>query len=61
MDEIKVDKNMLQQVIEAVKQLPVKCNDFDAADRWVGIVMMLENMIQSAQEESNTEVTDDGR
>lgn len=60
MDEIKVDKNMLQQVIEAVKQLPVKCNDFDVADRWVGIILLLEQMASTREEESSTEVTEDG-
>lgn len=57
--EIKVE--VLQQVIVAIKQLPVKCDDFDVADRWVGIILALEEMIQTMQEEeANKEVTEDG-
>ena len=48
--EIKVDASMLQQVIEAIKKLPVQC-DFETADRWVGIVMILESMLQTEQTE----------
>lgn len=47
--EIKVDAGTILQVIEAVKQLPVNC-DFDAADRWVGIVMLLESLLQQPAE-----------
>lgn len=50
---------MISQIIEAIKNLPVKCETFDDADRWVGIVVALEQMIQTTQEES-TEVTEDG-
>lgn len=46
--EIKVDANVLSQVVDAIKKLPVQ-GDFDVADRWVGIVMILENMIQQGQ------------
>lgn len=48
--QIKVDKDMLQTVVGAIKQLPVKC-DFDAADSWVGIVMVLEQMLQQSEVE----------
>lgn len=47
--EIKVDAGTILQVIEAIKQLPVNC-DFDAADRWVGIVMLLESLLQQPAE-----------
>ena len=57
---VTIDGNELLQVIEAIKQLPVKCDDFDAADRWVGIILMLERMISTMEEEANTEVTEDG-
>ena len=48
--EIKVNADILINVIEAIKQLPVQC-DFKAADRWVGIVMVLEQMLQTPQAE----------
>lgn len=52
---ITVDGNYIQQVIEAIKQLPVNCNDFDAADRWVGIVMVLQNMLQTEVPETEAQ------
>lgn len=48
--EIKVDAGTIAQVIEAIKQLPVSGN-FDAADRWVGIVMLLESLLQQPAEQ----------
>lgn len=57
---VTIDGNELLQVINAIKQLPVKCDDFDAADRWVGIILMLEKMISTTEEEPTTEVTEDG-
>ena len=53
--EIKVDTNVLRSVIEAIKQLPVQGGNFEAADRWVGIVMVLEQMIQQGQEPETAE------
>lgn len=50
--EIKVDAGIIVQVIEAIKQLPVRC-DFNAADNWVGIVMLLESLLQQPAEEAN--------
>ena len=46
--EIKVKADTLLNVISAIKKLPVQC-DFDAADRWVGIVLVLENMLQTGE------------
>lgn len=51
--EIKVNVEILRQVIEAIKQLPVQC-DFNAADRWVGIVMVLESMLEQTPETEET-------
>ena len=47
--EIKVDAEVLKQVIEAIKNLPVK-GGFNAADRWVGIIMVLESMLEQTPE-----------
>ena len=51
--EIKVNVEVLQQVIEAIKNLPVK-GGFNAADRWVGIVMVLESMLEQGTETKET-------
>lgn len=48
--DIKIKKETLSQIVEAVKELPVKCSDFDAADRWVGIVMVLEALLNQPEE-----------
>lgn len=45
---MEINAETLRQVIETIKQLPVQC-DFDAADRWVGVVLVLEQMLQAAQ------------
>ena len=58
---ITIDVNDLLKVIEAIKQLPVKCDDFDTADRWVGIILLLEKLASTTEPETNTEVTEDGR
>ena len=49
-----MEKDILQQVIDAIKNLPVHCDDFNAADRWVGIVMVLESMLEQASETEET-------
>ena len=53
--EIKVDAGTLAQIIEAIKQLPVQGGSFEAVDRWVGIVIALENMLQTGQLPETTE------
>lgn len=53
---IKVDPDMLLSVSEAIKKLPVDCKDFDAADRWVGCSLALQNIVMQAEE-----VVEDGR
>lgn len=58
---ITIDVNDILKVIEAIKQLPVKCDDFDTADRWVGIILLLEKLASTTEPETNTEVTEDGR
>lgn len=47
--EIKVDANTILRLIDAIKKLPVNC-DFDAADRWVGVVMLLQSLLQNEEE-----------
>ena len=47
--KIIVEKEVLVQVVEAIKRLPVK-GDFDAADQWVGCVIALQKMMQNATE-----------
>lgn len=54
MEEIKVNASALMQAIEAIKRLPVQC-DFETADRWVGIVMLLESMLQNQPDEAEHE------
>ena len=51
--EIKVDAEVLKQVIEAIKNLPVK-GGFNAADRWVGIIMVLESFLEQTPETQET-------
>ena len=51
--EIKVDSEVLKQVIEAIKNLPVK-GGFNAADRWVGIIMVLESLLEQTPETKET-------
>ena len=51
--EIKIDVNVIRQIIEAIKKLPVQC-DFNAADRWVGIVMVLESLLDQTTETEET-------
>ena len=52
--EIKIEKDILQQIIEAIKKLPVKCEDFNAADRWVGIIMVLESFLDQTAKTEET-------
>ena len=54
MDVLIMEKDILQQVIDAIKNLPVHCDDFNAADRWVGIVMVLESMLEQTPETKET-------
>lgn len=37
-------EDYISQIIDAVKALPVRCEDFRAADTWVGVVMALEEV-----------------
>ena len=37
-------KEQINAIINSVKQLPVKCECFDDADTWVGIVLELEKI-----------------
>ena len=46
--EIKVNPDVIVSLIEAIKQLPVK-GDFNVADRWVGIVLTLEQLLQTEE------------
>lgn len=49
MNKIIVDRDILIQITEAVKNLPVQSGDFQAADQWVSIVIALENTVQHAE------------
>jgi len=51
--KVTVEKEILMQIANAVRGLPVDCTDFDAADQWVGIVVALENLAQGSQAEEN--------
>lgn len=46
--------DMILQVIEAIKKLPVKCETFEDADRWVGCVVALQSV--AAEETKEPEV-----
>ena len=50
--------DMVIEVIEAIKRLPVKCETFDDADRWVGCVVALQRLL--AEEEQPEVVTENG-
>ena len=39
-----ITEEQLNALLDAVKRLPVKSEDFAAADLWVGIYMHLENI-----------------
>ena len=48
--KIAVDAEILLQIAEAVKNLPVDCSKFEAADQWVGIVIALNSLVQNSEE-----------
>ena len=58
--KIIVESDDLSMVAEAVKALPVS-GDFNAADRWVGCVIALQNIIVNSEPFKESEVVDDGR
>lgn len=51
--------DMIIQIIEAIKKLPVKCETFDDADRWVGCVVALQNLVAEEAKEPEV-VTENG-
>ena len=58
--KIIVESDYLSQIGDAVRALPVKADgDFQTADRWVGIVLAIEKLIQESelydQDEDETE------
>lgn len=42
--------DIIPQVIEAIKKLPVKCESFDDADRWVGCVVALQSLLMEEEQ-----------
>ena len=52
----------IEQIIEAVKALPVDCSKFDTADAWVGLVLALERLkarLAAAEEDPAEQEEDD--
>lgn len=52
----------IDQIIEAVKALPVDCSTFDTADAWVGLVLALSRLRAelAAPDDKSTEEDDNG-
>lgn len=42
----------IDRLIEAIKRLPVKCESFDDADRWVGVVLGLSKLKEEVKEDA---------
>lgn len=57
---ITIDGNDIQKVIEAIKKLPVKCDDFNTADKWVGIILFLEALLQTEEPKAEAETLAEG-
>ena len=58
---VQADEKKIQAIINTVKTLPVKCEKFEDADSWVGIVLELENILNdTVAEETPEEVVTDG-
>ena len=57
---ITIDGNDIQKVIEAIKKLPVKCDDFKTADKWVGIILYLEALLQTEPPATEAETLAEG-
>ena len=50
----------IEQIIEAVKALPVDCSKFETADAWVGLVLALKRLeAQLAEPEAEPAEEDD--
>lgn len=39
-----VTETQLKQILSAIKALPVKADSFDAADIWVGLYLIVQNI-----------------
>lgn len=57
---ITIDGNDISKVIEAIKKLPVKCDDFNTADKWVGIILFLEALLQTEPPATEAETLAEG-
>lgn len=44
---VQADEKKIQAIINTVKTLPVKCEKFEDADSWVGVVIELENILDN--------------
>lgn len=58
--KIIVESDDLSMVAEAIKELPVT-GDFNAADRWVGCVIALQNIIVNSEPFKEEVVEENGR
>lgn len=63
-NNIVVSKQALENVISGIKSLNVVCDRFEEADKWVGLVLYLEQLVsngvptQKTEKEVNSDVTD---
>ena len=48
---VQADEKKIQAIINTVKTLPVKCEKFEDADSWVGVVIELENILDNFAEQ----------
>ena len=55
---VKADESKIKAIINTVKNLPVKCEKFDDADSWVGIVIELENILNGVDFENTGDATE---
>lgn len=61
-NNIIIPKQAIANVINSVKSLDVVCDKFDEADKWVGLVLYLEQLmnsdvpVQKTEKEVNSDV-----
>lgn len=52
-----MDKELMRQVINTIKSLKVDCANFNEADKWVGVILLLEQAMNPPAPVEETEET----
>ena len=53
-----VTETQLKQILAAIKALPVRADNFDIADAWVGLYLTIQNIASQQVSETATEQTE---